>query len=262
MSSLEAVSPQSPAPATGGSLLFYRRPEALTAERHGKLKLAQDGDFGFARATNSVAITSTEFAQAMRFYPIVFSGSKPYPVAILGLEQANLFVGADGHWRVGHYIPAYMRRYPFVFIAHPDGERFVLGIDRACERLSDAEGVSNALPLFEDGKPAAVTQEALTFCSAFQSDHGITEAFTNALVEQNLLVENQAQAKLVDGRQLNLAGFRVIDRAKFAALADSVVADWHKKGWLALANFHLASLDRFRNLLESQGAAKPDGQAA
>jgi len=61
MSSAEAVpSPATAAPVTE-SILFYQRPEALTPERHGNLHLKKEGDFGFAKTTNSVAITATEF---------------------------------------------------------------------------------------------------------------------------------------------------------------------------------------------------------
>ena len=261
MSSAETVSsPASAAQAQpAGQLLFYSKPEVLTAERHGGLRLKKVGDFAFAKGSNSVAISAVEFVQAMRFYPIVFGGKAAYPVVVLGLEQENLFVDTDGHWRSSHYVPAYMRRYPFVFVTHPDGKQFILGIDRACDRLTEVEE-PEALPLFENGKPGAVTQEALTFCGAYQNDHSLTMAFAQALEEQNLLIDNQAQVKLPDGHQMNLQGFRVIDRARFAALPDAVIVDWHKKGWLALANFHLASLERFQHLLELQGAAKANGQ--
>jgi hypothetical protein len=249
-----------PAPAQpSGQLLFYSKPEVLNAKQHSGLRLKKSGDFAFAKGSNSVAITSMEFVQAMRFYPIVFGGKTPYPVVVLGLEQENQFVEVDGRWRNAHYIPAYMRRYPFVFVAHPDGKQFILGIDRVCNRLIEDEG-GEAAALFENGKPSAITQEALTFCGAYQTDHNFTLAFARALEEQNLLVDNQAQAKLADGRQVNLQGFRVIDKAKFAALLDDIIVDWHKKGWLALAYFHLASLERFQNLLEPQGAAKANGQ--
>jgi hypothetical protein len=255
MSSAETVLPSSvknaaPAP---GQLLFYQRPEALTAEQHGTLRLKKDGDFTFAKATNSVAITSTEFVAAMRSYPIVFAAQGANPLVVLGLEQTNQFVDETGHWRIGDYVPAYIRRYPFVFIAHPDSKQFVLGIDRACSFVVEGDG--NARPLFEDGKPSEATQQALAFCGAFQTDHGFTAAFGQALEEQKLLIENQAQAKLPKGRQMNLQGFRVVDRQKFANLPDAVVIDWHKKGWLALVHYHLASLERFQHLLELTGAA-------
>lgn len=253
MSSTESALPPS------AQLQFYLRPEALTAERHGGLWLKKTGGYQFARQTNSVAITGTEFSQAMRFYPVVFSGKKPYPVLVLGLKDENQFVDGNGHWRAGHYIPAYMRRYPFAFIAHPDGKQFILGIDRSCERLVAGEA-ENASPLFEDGKPGAVTEEALKFCAAYQADHGYTVAYGQALEEQALLIDHQAQAKLADGKVINLAGFRVVDRKKFAALPDSVVADWHKKGWLALVYYHLASLERFAGLLEPAGRALPQDE--
>ncbi len=230
-----------------GQLLFYKDPEPLQPARHGGLKIKKDGDFTFARSTNSVAITSTEFVAAMRSYPIVFAAQGPNPLVVLGLEQTNLFVDETGLWRFGHYVPAYIRRYPFVFIAHPDGKQFVLGIDRASTLLEEG---GEGRPLFEDGKPADVTQQALTFCGAYQTDHGFTTAFGQALEAEKLLVDNQAQAKLPDGRQMNLQGFRVVDREKFANLPDAVVVDWHKKGWLALVHYHLASLDRFAGLLE------------
>jgi len=35
----------------------------------------------------------------------------------------------------------------------------------------------------------------------------------------------------------------------FAQLPDALVADWHRKGWLALIYAHLGSLVRFRALL-------------
>lgn len=38
-------------------------------------------------------------------------------------------------------------------------------------------------------------------------------------------------------------------------MADDVVVEWRRKGWLALAHFHLASLDRFCALLDRAGRA-------
>jgi hypothetical protein len=250
MSSAETRFP--PAALPDGQLLFYQRPEALTAERHGDLCLKRNGDFTFSRVTNSVAITSTEFIAAMRSYPIVFAARGAYPVVVLGLEQKNLFVDEAGIWRIGHYIPAYIRRYPFVFIAHPDGQQFVLGIDRASTLL---ENGGDGRPLFESDKPAEVTRQALSFCSAFQTDHDYTRAFGAALEEQNILIDNQAQVKLPNGKAINLSGFRIVDRQKFASLPDAVIVEWHKKGWAALVYYHLASLERFQTLLELVGTS-------
>lgn len=226
--------------------IFYERPEALNTNVHAGLRLQDGGDFSFARQTNSVPIAATEFAQAMRSYPIVFGPQVPFALAVLGLESENLFVGKNGSWRTGEYIPAFIRRYPFVFIAQPGG-KMALGIDRASARIAPVGDVGR--PLFEDAKPTALTQEAMQFCGALEADQAITMTFGRALEEHALLVENQAQGTFPDGRPFRLQGFRVVDRAAFTALPDAVIIDWHRKGWVALINYHLASLDRMASLL-------------
>jgi hypothetical protein len=64
-----------------------------------------------------------------------------------------------------------------------------------------------------------------------------------------MLVEHHFQAKTADGRLINLQGFKAVDRAVFAKLPDATLAEWHRAGYLALVHFHLASLDRFQEML-------------
>ena len=89
--------------------IFYSRPRQLDAVADGGRSLRPVADFRFARATNSVLLGAAEFPRAMRSYPIVFTSREPrVAVAVLGLEgNENLFVGEDGRWREGDYIPAY-----------------------------------------------------------------------------------------------------------------------------------------------------------
>ncbi len=236
--------------------LFYERAEPLQALRHGALRLKTGMDFAFARQTNSTPIAAGEFTQIMRFYPIVFSGKGGLPVAVLGFGETNLFVDADDGWRKGLYIPAYMRRYPFIFIAHPDGTQFLLGVDRSCKRL--VESKEEGSPLFENGEPSALTHDAMRFCGAFQSDHRSTAVFAQALEEQKLLVDHQLRARTQDGRQFDLQGFKIVDRAAFAKLPDATVVEWHKLGYLPLIHFHLASLDRFQDVMNLLKDVQPD----
>src|SRR5262249_799625 len=118
--------------------LFFKKPEALRADWHGGLKLSPKGDFSFALGTNPVPLMVSEFAQAARFYPVVFAGETPMPVAVLGLKDSNLFIDAEGQWDAGtSYVPAYVRRYPFTFIEQPNQQGFILGIDRASSRVCE-----------------------------------------------------------------------------------------------------------------------------
>lgn len=225
--------------------LFYKAPEPLSATSHGTWRL-RGGDYGFAADTPFVPIVAGEVAHAARSYPIVFGAGDGHPIAILGVERENLFV-ADGLWADDAHVPAYVRRYPFGFIATVNPDGFALAIDGGSERIvRDAE---EGIALFEDGKPGDLTRQALAFCDAFQGEAAATRAFADALVAEELLVDRRADVTLPDGRKLGLEGFQIIDMERFAALPDERVLDWHRKGWLALVHFHAASLDRFDALL-------------
>jgi SapC len=73
--------------------------------------------------------------------------------------------------------------------------------------ISEDDGQS--VPLFADGKPTQITDEALRFCIAFQNDHGVTKNFVQALAEQNLLVEVQYAASMTVGKYISLKAFRM-----------------------------------------------------
>ncbi|HEY4276184.1 MAG TPA: SapC family protein [Rhizomicrobium sp.] len=159
----------------------------------------------------------------------------------------------NGQWGdTKSYIPAYLRRYPFIFIEHAGG--FTLGLDRDCSRIVE-DGDEVGEPFFVDGKPSAFTRDALSFTAQLQAQHRASRAFGAALAEQDLLTDREARAVLPDGRHYNVNGFKIVDAQKFQALPDAVIVDWHKKGWLVLVHFHLASLERFRDLMDRMSAA-------
>lgn len=242
----------------GGSLpLFYRSPRPLDSRRHAGKRLKATADLGFARATNSVPLNGIEFLLAVKHYPIVFTATDPVvPVAVVGLrERENLYLKADGAWEPGAYIPAYVRRYPFIFLENADRSQFTLCIDEASGSLDESEGEV----LFEGDAPAQAALRARDFCSAFQAQAVATRAFADAVAGAGLLVENRAQVALRDGRALGMSGFRVIDEAKFNALPDETILDWRRKGWLPLVYCHLISTSNWANLVDrvaGAGAAK------
>ena len=239
--------------------LFYRDPQPLSAAQHGDWRL-KDGDAAFAAETPFVPVVVSEIAAAARCYPVVFSaGEGAQPVAVLGLEQRNLFV-ADGRWAEGAYVPVYVRRYPFGFIATVNPDGFALAVDAASERLA-ASGEEGAA-LFDGDQPTQLTQEAMAFCNAFQGEAAATQAFGEALRAQDLLIDRRADVTLPDGRKLGLDGFQIIDTERFAKLDEAVVLDWHRRGWLALVHFHLASLERFGALLSLHGQAATTAEPA
>ena len=184
----------------------------------------------------------------MHSYPIVFTSREPLAaVAVLGLEDNdNLFVGEDGKWREGHYIPAYVRRYPFLFLEQPEKSELVLCIDENSGLLTR----SADRPLFQDGEPTQLVRDALAFCRDFHEQTMKSAAFVGELANKELLVPNQARTVLASGREMTLHGFRVVDEAKFNALPDEVILDWRRRGWLPLVYCHLLSMAHWRGLAE------------
>jgi len=221
--------------------LFYSNPVPVSFERHKDQRLLQRADAGFARTTNAVPINLEEFAQVARHYPIAFvNGKTPFPVAILGVRSGeNLFIGEDGRWAEGVYIPAYVRRYPFILSAEEGSDTFTLCIDEAEGVLGESEGISF---FEEDGKPSEQAKAALSFCQAYHNAVRPTEEFAAALADKGLLIERQANVAKKDGQKFNLSGFHVVDAEKLAKLEKDDVDAWWRKGWLQAVTAHQISM--------------------
>jgi len=228
--------------------IFYTRPRPLDATGDRGLSLQPVTNFGFARATNSLLLGAAEYSRAMRNYPIVFTSREPrVAVAVLGLEgNENLFVGEGGKWREGNYTPAYVRRYPFIFLEQPGKAELTLCIDEASGLLTQSDDHL----LFEGGEPTQLVRNALNFCREFHEQTLASAAFVAGLAEQALLVPNEARIRLNSGKELTLRDFQIVDEAKFSALPDDVFLDWRRRGWLPLVYAHLMSMASWASLVE------------
>jgi hypothetical protein len=228
--------------------MFYASPRPLDRVKDGKMKLNRPTSFKFASKTNAIPLLVDEFPMAASFYPIVFAdGPVPVPAAVVGLKNDNnLFVNNEGAWVTGSYLPAYVRRYPFILMDDPTNKQFVLCIDEKCELLKETGEFS----LFEGEEPSAFTKSAMDFCAALRQQGDATDEFVKALKEHELLVANNAEIVVPDGSRFHLSGFLIIDPKKFDALPDSVILQWRKKGWLGLIYAQLLSSHKWQSLVE------------
>lgn len=226
--------------------LFYKHPQPVTAEGFRGKSLKIERDFRFAAETNSVPLNLPEFVAASKVFPIVFTISdRAIPVAILGIKDSqNLFVDEAGNWIFGAYIPAYVRRYPFVFTTGRSGDELILCIDDASDLLEDGD----ARPLYVDGEPSDVLKEALEFCNDFQNQHRLTTGFMAEMQKHDLLIVKEMTYTSPDGKRYSLAGFRLIDEEKFNTLADEVFLDWRQRGWLPFIYCHFLSVSNLAAL--------------
>lgn len=228
--------------------VLYVRPRPVLAAQDSDTSLAANSDFSFAAKTNSVPAIGSEFTLLCKFFPILFTdGNFPQPVVLLGLrDEENLFVSADGRWDTDIYVPAYIRRYPFIFMENKERNEFLLCIDEASKALVKDD--SN--PLFKDGKPTELANHALEFCRQFQSHNAATAEFVKALVDNDLLVENRADITLTNGQKLGLNGFKIIDEARFNALPAEEFLRWRERGWLHLVYCHFISTSNWAGLID------------
>jgi hypothetical protein len=238
--------------------LFYKNLIPLTSDLHAGHGLVQRDNLEFARATHAVPITVDEFVMAQRNYPIVFSdGAEGVPLALVGLKEGeNLFVDADGKWKEGAYIPAYVRRYPFMLARlTPDAQLLSLVFDDQSGGITeDAEQ-----KMFDaDKQPSDVTKNILQFCEQFEQAIARTKSFMEELAKLNLLMEGQAQIQVPGQDQpATFAGFRMVDEKKLQNIRGDQARKMVQNGMLGLVYAHLFSLSQMRELFATMNPELP-----
>lgn len=233
------------------SLLFYESIVVLSRERHGDLRIhAGSRDCGFAADTNYVPLVATELYQAAADYPILFAGGEAdgAPVALLGLQEGrNPFVDAAGHWQPGTYLPAFVRRYPFLLARAGEDESASLAvcIDENHRGFSREEGQ----PLFnERGSQTEYLSNTVQFLQQYQAESERTQAFARRLHELGLLVAKEMRLQDADGHDYVLQDFQVVDAEKLDDLDDATVVELHREGYLGWIHAHLVSMTRLERL--------------
>lgn len=225
-------------------LLFYEAAVPVSARRHGDWAI-EPRDYSFSRNINSVPLTAVEFPAAAAEYAIVFAGQRGAlaPAAILGVRPAqNLFLDDRGGWDA-KYVPAFVRRYPFVFSSPDQGRSFTLCIDETFAGFN-REGRGQRL-FDEQQKPSAYTDGVLKFLQQYQVEFQRTQAFCRRLEELELLEPMQAQISGQAGERMSLAGFMAVDRRKLKALAPEKLAELARSDALELIYVHLQSMRNF-----------------
>ncbi|TFY97668.1 SapC family protein [Ramlibacter humi] len=240
--------------------LYYEKPVLLNRDKHRARRIRPAPGFGFARNANSLYLAGVEFTEACKEYAIVFTrqaGGRVAPVVVLGLRnKENLFVDGGERWTAA-YIPAFVRRYPFVLAELP-GEQMGVCIDEAFPGLNDAQGEA----LFDDkGGNTPFLQNALDFLQRYQVEYLRTENFCRKLEEAGLLTEMSARADLLDGRTFTVAGLMIVDEKKLAELPDDKALALFRTGELHLISMHLLSLSNLSKLVDrmAQRAASESG---
>ena len=237
-------------------LLIYETAVPVSSGRHGKCSVEVGGHYAFTRRVNSIPLMAVEFPQAAPEYAIVFAanGDTVVPMVILGARQnENLYLASGDEWKA-NYIPAFVRRYPFVFSTSEDGQTFTLCVDEAFQGLNYL-GRGNSL-FDAEGKPTPYVDNVLKFLQEYRAQFLRTEAFCKKLKAYDILEPMQAQFTLADGEKMSIGGFLVVNRAKLKALADDKLGELVRSDELELIHLHLNSMRNFNAVKDKLALAQ------
>ncbi len=234
--------------------LFYNDLMPVNSRDHGKWRARAVDKAPWAAEQHAIPLTAEEFPLAQRDYPIVFSaGDEPVPLALMGLnEGVNVFFEKDGMQRGGSYVPAYIRRYPYLLARlQPDAEEMSLCFDPTTDILGDTK---KGEKLFDADQPSEYTKSVLEFCEKFEDAGARTQAFVKELTDAGLLMDGEVAIQQNDkpDQPYIYRGFKMVDQEKLRALDGEKIKTWHEIGLLPLIYAHLMSLDLMRIIFARQ----------
>lgn len=248
-----------------GNVLFYSQPEPLTPELHGKLGVKRmDGPFAFAKVGHAIPLTVGEFPLAAVTGPIIFVGDEKLPIAVMGLNAGeNMFVRDNGMFEPGVYIPAYVRRYPFVFANDQANSQMVLCVDRKAEFI--VEG--GDMPFFENGQPSEYTKNCIEFCNNFEIERQRTLSFVQILRDLDLFEQKTANFTPMNpdgtpGEPQKIADYFGVSEDKLNKLPTDKLVELRDNGALSQIYAHMLSLVGWDRLIALAMARAPQEPVA
>lgn len=240
-------------PTANNLPMFYKDLLPLNSEQHATWRTRGLNDAKFLSNQHAIPITVDEFVPCSRTYPIIFSsGEQPVPLALMGMnEGVNTFIDDDGKIDQPVYLPAYIRRYPFLLARlQPDSDELSLCFDPESGAVGDFEEGDK---LFESGEPSDVTRNILKFCEDFEQSGARTQAFMEELTKSNLLMDGEVsiQQNGVENPFI-YRGFGMIDEQKLKDMRGDELRKMNQNGMLPLIHAHMFSLQLMRELFSRQ----------
>jgi hypothetical protein len=244
-----ATAPQAALP------VFYNDLMPLNSRDHAAWSSKTTDKAPWLAGFHAVPVTAEEFPSAARNFPIIFSsGENPVPLALMGLnEGVNVFVDAEGTLTENVYVPAYVRRYPFLLARlTPESEELSLCFDPTSDLVGEFE---DGRKLFDGDQPSETTKGLLGFCEQFEQAGMKTQAFVEELIKHKLLMDGEVAIQQ-DGveQPFIYRGFQMIDQEKLREVRGDVLRGWNQNGMLALIYAHLFSLELIREIFGRQFA--------
>lgn len=233
--------------------ILYNGLVPLNSNEHGKYRLRPSEAAPFLRHQHAVPLTIDEFVSAQRFVPIIFSaGNDPVPLALMGLNEGiNTFLDDEGKLRGPAYVPAYVRRYPWMLARlRPDSDELSLCFDPSSETIGEFD---EGELLLEDNQPTEMTRNILKFCEEFEQAAHRTGLFMKDLKELDLIMDGEVSIQMPgNDKPFIYRGFGMVNEEKLRDLRGDQLRKINQNGMLPLIHAHLFSLQLMREIFQQQ----------
>lgn len=232
---------------------MYENLEIINKIEHKDKYIKSIKNFLFAKDNMNAPITVAEFFSACKDYPIVFTKDSVtkdwFASVMLGIkDKKNVFINVDGNWQEEHYVPAFFRRFPFVFANQPNKEELILAVDKDYLTSDDKD----AKKLFNEEENSDFLNQVLNFLSSYQKDMKISTGFIQQLDELGLLEEKAASFTSKDGEKFNINGFYIVNEDKLKNLDKAKKELICEKDLSPLITAHLISLSNIQKLVNKK----------
>lgn len=239
---------------------MFQKLEVLSRSRHSHLRLSPQRGFAYAASQWLVPLVHHEVPMIAREIPVVFSGGEgAMPMALLGAGPgSNLHVTDRGQW-VGRYIPAHIRRYPFILgelSGVPQAEQAVAsaeddkpGVKHVVQFAADAPHLAGTegIQLVTEAGATPALQKIMDVLRVLQQDFERTRAMVRQLDELSLLSVQRITVAPQKSAPVEIKGLRLVDAKAYAALDGAALTALRDTGALALVHAHFLSLTNLRD---------------
>ncbi len=243
------------APEAQGLPILYKDLVPLNSNEHGKFKSRPLDNAKFMAGQHAIPLTVEEFVMASRHYPIIFSASDtPVPLVLMGMnEGVNTYMDDEGKFTNPVYLPAYIRRYPFMLARlQPDSDELTLCFDPSTEAVGEFKKEGEAL-FDKEGQPSEVTQGILKFCEEFEQAGARTHSFVEELKKLDLLMDGEVSIQQEGNENPFIyRGFKMVNEDKLREMRGDELRKMNQNGMLPLIYAHLFSLQLMREVFAAQ----------
>lgn len=220
----------------------------LDNQAHRSLRVDPRPSAAYGDGQRFAQVILGEFVHLVVHYPILFAKDAAtgqfYCGVLLGYDQGeNLFLE---EWRAGQaYRPLLLQRAPFLTFGR------YLAIDLDHPRV----GVEAGEPLFtDDGRPTRYLESIRRAVRHLRSGVEATKVFIARLLELSLIEPIELEVELDDGSRRDGVGLYTIDVGVLGGLNDTTVVELHRRGYLLLIDFMIASLKQLPVLTSRKNA--------